>query len=101
MKLNKDNYFSKEAGLFYMSNSQFKSLVPAYGGCEAAGMAVINSEYEQPSKTAFLEGSLVHAWNEGPEALAEFKSNNPDLYSGRGPTAGQLKANFQHCNTMI
>lgn len=99
MKLNKENYFSLEANREYMSVSQFKSFLPAFGGCEAQAMAKINGEYEQPPITAFMEGHYVHAWNEG--ALEEFKSNNPDLYASTGKTAGQLKANFKHCNKMI
>lgn len=62
-------------------------------------MAKINGEYEQKAITAFMEGHYVHAWNEG--TLDEFKAENPDLYSSRGATAGQLKSNFQHCNKMI
>ncbi|WP_040931515.1 PD-(D/E)XK nuclease-like domain-containing protein [Paenibacillus larvae] len=99
MKLTKSNYFSLEANRHYMSVSQFKSFLPAFGGCEAQAMAKINGEYEQTSRTAFMEGHYVHAWNEG--TLDEFKANNPDLYSSRGATAGQLKSNFQHCNKMI
>jgi hypothetical protein len=99
MILTKANYYSQDANRHYMSVSQFKDFVPAYGGCEARAMAKLAGEYEQPSMTAFMEGHYVHAWNEG--TLDEFKANNPDLYSSRGVTAGQLKANFQHCNTMI
>lgn len=99
MKLTKSNYFSQEANRHYMSVSQFKSFLPSYGGCEAQAVAKISGEYEQPSITAFMEGHYVHAWNEG--TLDEFKADNPDLYSSRGATAGQLKSNFQHCNKMI
>lgn len=99
MRLNKDNYYSLEANRYYMSVSQFKSFISAYGGCEAAAMAELNGEWERQAKEAFIEGHYIHAWNEG--SLNEFKANNPDLYSSRGPTAGQLKSNFQHCNTMI
>lgn len=99
MKLTKDNYFSLEAKRHYMGSSQFKSFIPAFGGCEAAAMAELRGEYEQPEKEAFWEGKYVHAWNEG--TLAEFKADNPDIFSSRGPTSGQLKANFQHCNRMI
>lgn len=99
MKLTKENYFSLEASRHYMSVSQFKSFLPSYGGCEARAMAELNGEYQRPSKEAFMEGHYVHAWNEG--TLDEFKANNPDLYSSRGATAGQLKSNFQHCNKMI
>lgn len=99
MELNKSNYFSQEANRHYMSVSQFKGFLPSYGGCEAQAMAKIKGEYVQPPSVAFMEGHFVHAWNEG--TLAEFKSDNPELYSSRGATAGQLKANFQHCNKMI
>lgn len=99
MKLTKDNYYSLEANRHYMSVSQFKDFVPAYGGCEAQAMAKLAGTYEQPSQTAFMEGHYVHAWNEG--TLDEFKANNPDLYASTGKNAGQLKANFQHCNKMI
>jgi len=99
MILTKENYYSREANLHYMSVSQFKGFIPAYDGCEARAMAELSGEYERPQKNAFDEGHYVHAWNEG--TLDEFKANNPDLYSSRGPTAGQLKSNFQHCNKMI
>ncbi|WP_342409772.1 PD-(D/E)XK nuclease-like domain-containing protein [Paenibacillus sp. FSL R10-2778] len=99
MELNKSNYFSQEANRHYMSVSQFKSFLPSYGGCEAQAMATINGEYVRPTSVTFMEGHFVHAWNEG--MLDEFKADNPDLYSSRGPTAGQLKSNFQHCNKMI
>lgn len=99
MNLTSSNYFSLEAGRKYMSVSQFKDFAPAWGGCEARALAKVKGEYQEPPKTAFMEGHYVHAWNEGK--LDEFKANNPDLYSSRGATAGQLKSNFQHCNTMI
>lgn len=99
MQLTKSNYYSLEANLQYLSVSQFKDFAPAFGGCEARAMAKLNGTYEQPSLTAFMEGHYVHSWNEG--TLDEFKEKNPDLYSSRGATAGQLKANFQHCNKMI
>lgn len=99
MNLNRDNYYSLEANRYYMSVSQFKGFLPSYGGCEAREMAKLRGEYEEPDKTALIEGRYVHAWNEGK--LEEFKANNPDLYSSRGATAGQLKANYQHCNKMI
>jgi len=99
MKLTKDNYFSLEANRYYLSVSQFKDFTPAFGGCEARAVAKLNGEYEQPYFMAFMEGHYVHSWNEG--TLEEFKANNPDLYSSRGKTAGELKSNFQHCNKMI
>lgn len=99
LKLNKDNYFSLEASRQYMSVSQFKGFVPAYGGCEAASIAKLAGEWEEPKKDAFEEGKFIHAWNEG--TLPEFKANNPGIISSQGATKGQLKANFKKCNNMI
>lgn len=99
MELNKENYYSQEANLYFMSVSQFKGFVPAYGGCEARAMAVLHGEFVPEPVEAFLEGHYLHAWNEG--VLHEFKASNPRLYSSRGSTAGQLKSNFKHCDKMI
>ncbi|MEF2244003.1 PD-(D/E)XK nuclease-like domain-containing protein [Paenibacillus sp. IITD108] len=99
MKLNKSNYFSLDADRHYMSVSQFKSFLPVYGGCEARAMAKLHGEYVQKETDAFLIGKYVHAWNEG--TLAEFKADNPSLYSSRGSTAGQLKSEFKAANVMI
>jgi hypothetical protein len=97
--MNRENYFSLEANKQYMSVSQYKSFREEYGGCEAAALASLKGEWVDEEKTVFIEGHFLHSWQEG--TLEEFKANNPDLYSSKGPTAGQLKSNFQHCNKMI
>lgn len=99
LHLTHENYFAIDADKQYMSVSQYKSFRTEYGGCEAAAVAKLKGEWQELKKDAFLEGSYVHAWQEGK--LEEFKANNPDLYSSRGATAGQLKSNFLHCNKMI
>lgn len=99
MKLTKDNYFSLESNRYYMSVSQFKGFLEAYGGCEARSMAELSGEYERPGKTAFDEGHYIHAWNEG--TLSDYKAEHPEIYSSQGPTKGQLKANYKHLNKMI
>lgn len=99
MQLTKSNYYSNEANRHYMSVSQFKSFLPSFGGCEAQAMASIFGDFKPFAIDAFMEGHYVHAWNEG--TLDEFKANNPDLISSKGPTKGQLKANFKHCEKMI
>jgi len=95
MKLTSENYFSKEASKKYMSVSQFKSFMK----CEAAAKAEIDGEYSPFKPDAFLFGSLLHAWNEGK--MEEFISKHPELYCSRGPTKGQLKAEYQHVYKMI
>lgn len=97
--LNRENYFSLEANKQYCSVSQYKDFRPEYGGCEAAALASLKGEWEDKEKDAFIEGHYLHAWQEN--RLDEFKANNPDIYSSRGATAGQLKSDFKHCNKMI
>jgi len=95
MKLTSENYFSDEANKKYMSVSQFK----AFMKCEAAAKAQIDGEYSPFNPDAFLFGSLLHAWNEGK--MEEFIEKHPELYSSRGATKGQLKAEYQLINKMI
>ncbi len=99
MNLNKSNYYSLEADRHYMSVSQFKSFLPSFGGCEARAMAKLRGDYVQPESEAFLLGKYLHAWNEG--VLTDFKSENPQLFSSRGQTAGQLKSEYKIANKMI
>lgn len=95
MKLTKDNYYSNEADRHFMSVSQYKSFLK----CEAATMAKLNGEYEEPKSDALLFGSYVHAWLDG--TMDEFIENNPDLFSTRGATKGQLKAQYKLADEMI
>ena len=99
MLLTQENYFSKEANTEYMSVSQFK----AFEECEAQALNNIEISGENET-TAFLEGKLFEAWVSGDRQL--FMSKHPELISSRGPTAGQLKAEFNKvikefsCNEM-
>lgn len=95
LKLTSDNYHSLEANRKYMSVSQFKG----FWECEAKELAKLNGEYEEQERDCFIEGSYIHAWNEGK--LEEFKANNPDLYASTGKNKGQLKANYQKMNKLI
>jgi len=78
-----------------MSHSQYLKWLE----CEARTMAAINRTWQEPPNDNMLVGSYVHAWNEG--AIGEFKELNPDIISQKGPTKGELKANFQFANRMI
>lgn len=95
MELNKDNYYSVEADRFYMSVSQYKN----FKKCEAAAMAKLNEGYEEPKSDALLFGSYVHSWLDG--TIEQFKEENPDLFSSRGATKGQLKSEFRLADEMI
>lgn len=93
--LTDENYFSEEADKLYMSVSQYKS----YLKCEAAAQAKVDGEYIMPKSNALIEGSYVHAWLEGTQE--QFKDENPDMFSSKGATKGQLKANFKVADLMI
>ncbi|MEW5567335.1 PD-(D/E)XK nuclease-like domain-containing protein [Rossellomorea marisflavi] len=95
LKLTKDNYYSQEADKQYMSVSQVK----AFMRCEAAALAKLNSKYTEPKSDALLFGSYVHSWLDG--TIEEFKDENPDLFSSRGKSKGELKSQYQNANLMI
>lgn len=95
MKITKDNYYSQEADLSTMSVSQYK----LFNQCELMAMAKLKGLYIRSESDAFLLGKYVHSWSEG--TLEEFKESNPDLFSSRGATKGQLKATFQVGDTMV
>ena len=95
LKLTKENYYTAEADREYMSVSQYKNFVK----CEAMAMARINGELRDEKSDALLLGSYVHSWSDG--TMEQFKSENPELFSTRGATKGQLKATFQIGDLMI
>ena len=95
LTLSKDNYYSQQANREYMSHSQYKDFL----SCEAMALAKLKGEYEPPTSNEYLVGSYVHAWNEG--TLEQFKAEHPEIVSSKGPTKGQLKADFQCADRMI
>jgi len=95
MVLNKDNYFSLEAEKYFLSNSQYGSWID----CEARTLAKINGLWTDEPTEEMLVGSMLHSWNDG--TIEEFKQNNPDIYSSKGPTKGELKSKFLFVNQMI
>lgn len=95
MELTQANYHSLEANKAYMSNSQFKQ----FRRCEAMAMAEIKGEYVRPKSTAMLVGSYVDAYFSGE--LDAFTDDHPEILSSRGPTKGELKAEFRQAETII
>ena len=91
MKLNQNNYFSKESSLEYMSVSQYKSFCK----CEAKAMAELNGEYEAPKSSALLLGSFVDEMLTGTKKSQEqfIKDNYSELFKKNGePYADTAKA---------
>lgn len=97
MILTPENYYSSEANMYYMSVSQFKD----FDKCEAAALAKVRGEYQEGRQDCFTLGSYVHAAVEGTKALDDFMDKHPEIYSSRGSTKGELKAEFKHANIMI
>ena len=93
MLLTADNYHSLEANRHYMSVSQYKDFCE----CEAMAMASIRGEYKRPTSNECLVGSYLHAWNEGPDALASFRENTPEMFKKNG----EPLAAFAFADTMI
>lgn len=95
MIINKDNYYTSEADSSTFSVSQYK----LFKSCEAKALAKVRGEYKQADSEAFLLGKYIHSWSEG--TLEQFKKDNPELFSSRGATKGQLKSTYQVADKMI
>lgn len=74
MELTRDNYYSAEADMAYMSCSQYQSFCE----CEAKAMAKLQGRWVDEPKEAFLVGNYFHSYFESPEAHAEFLEQNAD-----------------------
>ena len=101
MILTAENYYTREADMAYVSVSQYKNF---YGttqkpGCEECALAIINGKWEPPVTDALLIGSYVDAYFDN--SLDKFKEEHAELFSTRGPTKGQLKAQYQQADIMI
>lgn len=96
MKLTDSNYYSVDANKAYCSASQYKDFIgfPLRSGCEERALKAISGEYVQETTKALLQGSILDAlWeNDDPEYILE---RFPDCVSSKGPTKGELKAEFK------
>jgi len=91
MLLTEENYHSQEANTEYISASQIKTACK----CEAKWWAEITGKYKQKFKNAFLEGHYFETMLTGNDNdIALFQSQNPEMFSTRGISKGELKSNF-------
>jgi hypothetical protein len=90
-----------EANKGYMTASKFKRFVGMKGnpGCEARAMAIESGQWTEETNDAMLVGSYVDSYFTGD--LEQFKQDNPQIFSSKGPTKGELKATFQIADKMI
>lgn len=91
MTLTNENYYTDIVNREYMSVSQYKQ----FQKCEAAAMAQLKGEWNQPKTTALLVGSYVDAWFEG--TIDAFKEENPEIFK----RDGSLKADFAQAEDII
>ena len=91
MELNKENYYSEQANLEYMSASQFKDFLK----CEREALAKIVGETQEEPTKAMLVGSYVDAYFSGE--MDEFKEKNPQIFK----KDGTLLKDFEKANEII
>lgn len=91
MQLTLDNYYTRDADLYYMSTSQYKRFLD----CEAAAMATLTGQYQTESTTAMLVGSYVDAYYSGD--LDTFTATHPAIFK----KDGSLKAEFSQADAII
>ena len=87
----KENYFSPEIQMAYMSASQYK----AFSRCESAALAQLRGEFPEPETTALLVGSYVDAVFS--EEIDAFRESHPGLFK----RDGTLKADFLRAEELV
>lgn len=83
-----ENYFENTG---HMSVSKFKR----YDRCEYDGF----TDNDYPMSIPMLVGSYVDSYVEG--TLDKFKEENPEIFSTRGATKGQLKSDYKQADEII
>lgn len=103
MKLTKENYFSTESQMRWLSVSQVKQFIgtPFKEACPASAIAELKGEYKREVTDSLLMGSYVDMQLTEPEKYEQFCLEHPEMFSSRGATKGELKSNFQKCNAMV
>ena len=95
--LTKENYYSQEADLRYMSFHQYLSFAGGMivEGCEERAMKMLAREWVEPTTTAMLVGSYVDSYFEG--TLDNFIEEHPECFTAKK----ELKAPFKQAEIMI
>lgn len=101
MNLTANNYYSSKANMEYCSVSQYKDFIgtPLRPGCEARALAEAKGLIPHPVTTALAVGSYVDAYFSGE--IKEYTMAHPEMFSSRGATKGELKAEFRQAVAMI
>lgn len=91
MKLTEQNYYSDKANQEYWSVSQYKDFMR----CEAAAMAKLKCEYQEPITRALLIGSFVDCYFDN--TLEQFMKDHKEIFTRKN----ELRAEFKKANEMI
>lgn len=91
MRLTSKNYYSPKANMEFFSVSQYKD----FSKCEAAAMAKLRGEYDQPVTKSLLVGSFVDSYFEG--TLEAFIGEHPEVFTRKT----ELRAEFKKANEII
>lgn len=91
MQLTVDNYYLREADMFYMSASQYKR----FAACESQAMAVLTGAYRTEQTVPMLVGSYVDAAL--TDDLDRFKTEHPEILK----RDGTLKSDFIQAEQII
>lgn len=97
MILTSENYFSKEAGMEYLSVSQYKDFCGTLGrpACEEQAVEKLLGRWHTKKTTALLVGSYVDAYFEG--TLDLFRSQNPSIFTKQAT----LKVEYKKAKEII
>lgn len=99
-----EEYYGQVANYEYMSVSQLKSFIgtPGIKACEERAVAELTGQYVRPQTDALTIGSYVDVMLTGTEDEQHaFREAHPEIISSRGPTKGQLKAQYKSVNDMV
>ena len=97
-------YYGQQANFEFMSASQVKSFIgtPGIQACEDRAVAELNGLYVRPESNALTIGSYIDVMLIGTEQEQhEFRDAHPEMFSSRGSTKGQLKAEYRSANDMV
>lgn len=99
-----EGYYGQEANYEYMSASQLKQFLgtPGIAACEERALAELSGQYVRPHSSALTVGSYVDVMLTGTEDEQNaFRDEHPEMVSSRGPTKGQLKAEYRSADEMV
>ena len=99
-----EQYYGTEANMRYMSASQLKSFLgtPGIAACEERAVMEAQGLWTRLESKALVIGSYIDVMLTGTEDEQHaFRESHPEMISSRGPTKGQLKADYRTADAMI